>query len=104
MQKVTIDLSIAVQVNIGNVSFFEDLNIYFKSSENWEGTYELKIFNSHQKNIEKEVTNALKVENDLMTLRIAPSIQLISATNYYYEIWQRETNRIYFKGQLNIIK
>ena len=104
MQKVIIDPSIAVEVNINPVSYNEDLNVYFKASENWTGSFECKIYNSYQKNSEKKVANPLVIVGDLMTFRIAPSVQGLDAGTYYYEIWQVETKRIYFKGQLNITR
>lgn len=105
MQKVTIDASIAVGVDILNIGEKEDRKIYFKASEPWTGTYDFKIWNSPVKNTETVITiSPLLVEGDLMTLNIKPENQSIPVDSYYFEIFRTDMKWVIFKGNLTIIK
>ena len=105
MKKVVIDPSIAAVVDINPVFFNEDLNIYFQANEPLSGMYEVKMFNSFQKNTVKVIAiNPLTVMGNLMTLRLAPRIQGIGVDSLYYEIWHVTSNRLYFKGNITIVK
>jgi hypothetical protein len=105
MNKIKIDPSIFVVIDIGPVSFNEDLNIYFTADQNLSGVFEVKYFNSSQKNKQKTVLlNAITVVGQLLTFKIAPSIQALGTEDLYYEIWHQTTNRMFFKGQIIIIK
>lgn len=104
MKKVTIDPSIAALVDIGPVFNAEDVNIYFTANEPLTGVFEARIYNSFQKNTHYTVANNLTIVDDLMTFRIAPKLQGLEAKDFYYEIWHVSTNRLLFKGNLNIVK
>ena len=103
MQKVTINPNIAVVVDIDSIGHKEDANIYFKADSNWIGSYDCKIWNSDKKNTQHLVANNLTVVSDLITLKIAPNLQGLEPTKYYYEIWSTTNNRVIFKGNLNIV-
>ena len=104
MQKVTIDPSIAIVVDIASVGHEEDENIYFKADSDWIGAYVCKIWNSDKKNTLQPVSNNLSVIGKIMTFRIAPSVQNLEPKAHYYEIWSTTEKRIIFKGLLNIVK
>ncbi len=98
MQKVTINPSIAVIVDIETVFFGEELEVYFDAASNWLGSYDFRLYNSNVKN--SEITNncTLTIANKLMTL----SIKGIEKGTHYYEIWILPQKRIVFKGKLVI--
>ena len=104
MQKVEINPSIAVMVNINSVGHGELAYVYFKAATPWLGAFEYKVWNSFQKNTVLTVTNAITVVGDLMTLKIDASNQSLPADKYYYEILSVATQRILFKGELTITK
>lgn len=104
MQKVEINPSIAAIVNINSVGYTELAYIYFKAATPWLGTFEYKVWNSHQKNSSITIANALEVSGDLITLKIDASNQNLPADKYYYEISSIDFKRIVFKGELTITK
>lgn len=102
MQKITINPSIAVIVDIASVGHKEVENIYFKADSNWLGDYDCKIWNSYQKNTQFTVSDNITVVADLITFKIAPSLQGLKPKAYYYEIWHTTSKRVIFKGLLDI--
>jgi hypothetical protein len=104
MSRITIDPSIATTLDINNVGFAERSNIYFNADENWAGTFEFSVYNSAQKNTVVKPANALSVSEKRMHLLIRPSNQGLTAGMNYYEIVSLSTERVVFKGNLNIIK
>ena len=102
MQKITINPSIAVTVDIVSVGHQEVENIYFKADSNWLGDYTCRIWNSFQKNTQNNVANNITVVADLLTFKVAPSLQGLIPKAYYYEIWHTTSSRIIFKGILDI--
>ena len=102
MQKVTINPSIAAEVNIGPVFQQEKVNIYFTASEDWTGTFEFQLYGSSQKFQKFSYPDALTIYQKVMTLAIDPKGKGLSPMLYYYEIWHAPSNRIYFKGTINI--
>lgn len=104
MKKVVIDPSIAVVVDINSISFSEDVNIYFNATANWNGTFDFKVWNSYQKNTAFPVSGAITIVDNLLTLKINPSVQNLSPDKYYYEIYSVDTKRVLFKGELTITK
>ena len=102
MQKITINPSIAVTVDIASVGHHEVENIYFKADSNWLGAYDAKIWNSFQKNTQHVVLNNITVAADVITFTIAPSMQGLPPKAYYYEIWHTSSQRVIFKGLLDI--
>lgn len=104
MQKVTINPTIAAEVNIGPVFQKEKVNIYFTASEDWTGAFEFQLFETAQKFQKFNYSDALTIDQRLMTLAIDPIGKSLLPALYYYEIWHLPTNRIYFKGTLNIVR
>lgn len=104
MQKITIDPSIAVELNVKSLSVDERVQIVFKATSNWTGTMQLKIYNSIAKNTVITPNAALTVDGIVMTWTIQPKEQGLSDNNYYYEISETESKRVLFKGALVITK
>jgi hypothetical protein len=104
--RVTINPSIAAEVNINPIGEKEIVPIYFTASENWVGTYDFCLWNSDKKNTKTTLpgANPIVIVEKLMTLTIDPTAQAIIANEYYYEITKVEDKRVVFKGALNIIK
>ena len=104
MSRITIDPSIATVVDIATVGFNERANIYFTADQAWAGDFEFSVYNSAQKNSVVKPEDALTVTGNRMHLFIKPSAQGINAGMNYYEIVSVSTERVVFKGLLNIIK
>jgi hypothetical protein len=104
MQKITIDPSIAVELNVDSLSVDELVKIVFEGSANWTGNYQVKIYNSSAKNTVITPSDALTVAGKVMTWTIQPKEQGLSDNNYYYELSETESKRVVFKGALVIKK
>lgn len=105
MSKTTIDVSIAAELDIINVGSNERVVMTFTADENWPSGMKLTVWNSYQKNREITVpNNALTVLNTVMTWTIDPTAQEIAADEYYYEIFNPDNKRIYFKSKIQINK
>jgi hypothetical protein len=104
MQKLTINPSIAAEIDISPISYEEKVKLFFNADENWTGTFDFKIWNSYQKNTEIEVSNSLTVVEKVMSLTIEPIAQNLPSNQYWYEISSVSTKRLLFKGKLNIVK
>jgi hypothetical protein len=102
--KITLDPSIAVKLDINSVGLNELVVILFTANENWVGEFEFSVFNSSAKNTVVKPTEALVVEEKIMTLRLEPSTQGLTANMHYYEIVSLDTKRVIFKGLLNVTK
>jgi hypothetical protein len=103
-QKVTINPSIARIINIDPCSFKENNNVYFTADENITGTFVFRVWNSDKKNSEFELlSNPISIFEKKMTLGIKPETIGLPIGNHYHEIWHLESNRIYYKGEINVI-
>jgi hypothetical protein len=104
MNKIIINPSIAVEIDISPISFDEKVKLFFTSDENWVGDFDFRVWNSNQKNTEIEVSSSLLVVAKIMTLAIEPIVQVLPPKEYWYEISSLSTKRLLFKGKLNIVK
>jgi hypothetical protein len=103
-KKVTLDPSIATQLDISPVGHKERVQILFTASENWTGSFDFVVYNSAAKNTFLQPSGSLSILDNVMTLIIDPVAQGISIAPNYYEITSTSTKRILFKGLLNIVK
>lgn len=103
MKTVTINPSIAAIVNIDPVGYNELVNIYFTAETDWTGSYKFQVFNSQVKNTELH-SSSIATSNELMTLTINANDMALEVGTHYYEIFHEESERVIFKGNLNIIK
>ena len=104
MNKITLDPSIAVTLDIDSVAHGERVAIKFTADADWTGDFEFVVYNSVAKNSFVKPVNALTVLAMVMTLVIEPKIQLLVANTHYYEILSVSTKRVLFKGNLIITK
>lgn len=105
MQNLKIDPSIASSIDIGPVLFEEDLNIYFTANEALSGVFEAKYYTNSEKNTVKQIVgNPLTMVGNVLTFKVAPSIQALGNSDCYYEIWHSTTKRLFFKGTIKIVK
>jgi hypothetical protein len=104
MQKITINPSIAVELDIDSIAHSEKVEINFSADVNWTGTYEVTIYNSQAKNTEVKPTGAIKMVDKVMTWTIEPKTQGIEPEPKYYEIVETQSKRLVFKGKLVITK
>jgi hypothetical protein len=104
MQKVTINPSIAVELNIDAIGQKEIVPIYFTAEQDWVGTYKFELWNSDKKNTEISIpTTPIEIDAKVMTLTIKPENQEIPVGNHYFEITKIEDKRVVFKGNLHIV-
>lgn len=104
MQKIIINPSIAVELDIGPISVSERVTIRFNADADWTGDFELLIFNSIAKNLKIKPDNALVVNDKVMTLIVDPTAQGLADKTHFFEIVEKRAKRIVFKGNLNITK
>lgn len=104
MKKISIDPSIAVDLDIDRVAHSERVEIRFVADANWTGAFEFIVYNSSAKNSHIKPANALAVVDNIMTLVIEPIEQGISAGQHYHEIVETQSKRIIFRGKLQITK
>ena len=102
--KITINPSVAVELDIGSISLEERVSIRFIADSEWTGEFELLVYNSIAKNSVIKPNNSLTIVGQLMTLIIDPLAQELADRVYYYEIIEKRSKRIIFKGNLKIIK
>ena len=113
MQKITINPSIAVIVDIASVGHKELENIYFKADSNWLGDYDCKIWNSYQKNTQFTVSDnvtvafsfsgyeiiILKTDSSVNTVTVKGSgSELINRLNTYILTAQDNSVRLISSG------
>lgn len=103
-QTINIDPSIAVDVNFDRIGMSERVAIRFTASDDWFGIFEVEIYNSTAKNTSVKPTNALTVEGRVMTWVIEPAIQGLTERSHFYEIVEKQSKRIIFRGVLKITK
>lgn len=103
-QPLTVDLAVAQVTHLENVSYNEQVKVYFEGETPWLGAYGVKVFNSEAKNTEYPMADALEVEDTMMTLLLRPATQGLVANTYYYEISSITDKRVLVKGTLKIIK
>ena len=103
-EKIIIDPSIAAIIAIGNIAEDEVVDIIFTADEDWADEYGFTVFNSEAKNTALPLNSAIIKEGMVMTLTIAPKLNAIAPGKHYYEIFNTTTERIEFKGELNIKK
>jgi tRNA(Leu) C34 or U34 (ribose-2'-O)-methylase TrmL len=101
---INLDPSIARIVNINPVGFNETRRVFFRASANFVGDFEFVVYDSSAKKTTLKPTGALAVVNDLMTLTLSPSSQGIAIQANYYEIFEKDSKSVIFKGLLNIVK
>jgi hypothetical protein len=104
MTKLTIDPSIAVELDIDSLSLDERVEILFDAEADWIGNYEVKIYNSNAKNAMVSPSASLLINAKSMKWIIEPNQQNLSANTHYYEIYEAQTKRVIFKGKLVITK
>ena len=100
----TIDLSIAAELHLLNVHLNEQVVVTFTADEDWEGDFEITIFNSPAKNSQKELTGAVVKQEKELRLTLDATAQGLDAGRHYYEIYNTLTKRVEFKGNLEIKK
>lgn len=103
-KQITIDPSIAVELDIDRVAHSERVAIRFNADAEWTGTFELVVYNSAAKNSFVKPANALAVVAKVMTWVIEPLAQGLSDRTHFYEIVETQAKRIIFRGQLKISK
>ena len=101
---ITIDPSIAVELDIDRVAHSERVAMRFNADADWTGTFELIVYNSAAKNSFVKPEGALTVVGKLMTWVIEPLAQGLSDRTHFYEIVETQAKRIVFRGQLKITK
>ena len=101
---ITIDPSIAVELDIDRVAHSERVAIRFNADADWTGTFELVVYNSAAKNSFVKPADALTVVGRVMTWIIEPLAQSLSDRTHFYEIVETQSKRIIFRGQLKITK
>lgn len=101
---ITIDPSIAVELDIDRVAHSERVTMWFTADANWTGTFALSVYNSEAKNTVQTLDDALTVVDNVMTWVIDPVEQSLSVRTHYYEIVETQSKRIIFRGQLKITK
>lgn len=104
MKKISIDPSIAIELDIDRVAHSERVAIRFVADANWTGTFEFVVYNSSAKNSYIKPANALTVVDNVLTLILEPIEQGISAGQHYHEIVETQSKRIIFRGNLKITK
>lgn len=104
MEKIIINPSIAVEMDILPIAFDERVSLFFTSDEDWVGGFDFRVWNSFQKNTEIEVSTSLGVAGKVLTLIIEPVAQSLPPQDYWYEIWSLGARRLLFKGKLGITK
>ena len=98
---VNINPSVATTVNISPIIVGEEnVPIIFTFDEEIEDEFEVQFWNSFQKNDEVTAIGALAVENAIITLELTPTTSGI----FYYEIMNITSNRVYFKGNITVLK
>ena len=101
---ITIDPSIAVELDIDRVAHSERVAVRFTADADWTGTFALSVYNSEAKNTVQALEDALTVVGKVMTWIIEPLAQSLSVRTHYYEIVETQSKRIIFRGQLKITK
>ncbi len=104
MNKITINPSIAVELDIESISRVERVDIIFTADTFWTGTYEVTIYNSPSKNSIIKPMSALNVVDKVITWTIDPVSNKIEVGVHYYEIVESQAKRVMFKGKLVIVK
>lgn len=101
--KVTsLDVSIAATLHLLNVHEHEQVIVTFMADEEWTGEFDFTVYNSPAKNSRIKPTNALVKDGVELRLTIDARAQGIAAGTYYYEIFNTQTKRVEFKGDLEI--
>lgn len=104
MKKITIDPSVAVELDIDSVAYNERVELKFTSDSDWTGIFDYAVYNSVAKNTVNKPLAALTIAGKVMTLVIEPATQAIEAGSHYYELLSVSTKRVIFKGNLIITK
>lgn len=100
--KLEIDLNIADELSIVNIVVDEEREIYFDAEEDWQGTYELKVYNSRAKSESATIADAITTTEKRLTWSLKPSSQGISAGKHYAEITHVEEKTVIFKADITI--
>jgi hypothetical protein len=103
MKRETIIAFVGAIVDLAQVSRSEMPNFYFEAEEDLDGTYEVKFWNSSKKNTEFDTPNALVRSTRILTLTIDAATWNIPVGSCYYEVSKVENQRIFFKGDIEII-
>lgn len=104
MQKIIIDPSIAVVLDIKPLGKSERRPIIFTADEPWPGDYELKVWNSDKKNTSFEIPAAdLEVDGNVITWWIDATAQSLVPRTYYAEIFSSEFKSIIYKANFEIL-
>ena len=101
MKTFEINPSVATTVNISPIIVGEEnVPIVFTFEEEITDEFEVTVWNSNQKNEAIEDIAELTVADAVMTLELTPT----KAGTFYYEIMNITSNRVYFKGNITILK
>lgn len=102
--KITIDPSIAVELDIDSISRVEKVDIIFTADASWSGTYQVTIYNSPSKNTIIRPMGVLNAVDKVINWTIDPVSNNIEVGVHYYEIVESQAKRVMFKGKLVIVK
>ena len=101
MKTFEINPSVAATVNINPIIVGEEnVPIIFTFDEEITDEFEVTFWDSSQKNEVIEGIGGITVTDSIMTLELTPAKSGI----VYYEVMNLTTNRVYFKGNITILK
>lgn len=103
MNKITINPSIAVELDIDSISRVERVEIIFTADASWSGAYEVTIYNSPSKNTSISPMSVLNAVDKVIIWTIEPVSNNIEVGVHYYEIVESQAKRVMFKGKLVIV-
>lgn len=103
MSKIEIDLSIADEISVVNITKDEEREVYFDAEVDWTGTYELRVYNSRVKNDAVRI-DAITIDGTRLTWSLKPTEQGINDGKSYCEIYHIEEKTVIFKIDLTIDK
>lgn len=102
-ERVTYDASICAIVDLCGITTGEMLILTFENETDWEGDYELSVYNSPKKNTKNTIDGAISLDGRFMDVLLNPDDQdIVVGDEYYYEIFDNTSERVIIKGNLNI--
>lgn len=104
MSKIEIDLSIADEISVVNITKDEEREVYFDAEVDWTGTYELRVYNSRVKNDFATIDDAITTDGSRLTWKLKPTEQNIKDGKSYCEIFHFEEKTVIFKIDITIDK
>lgn len=102
MSKIVIDLSVASDLVVENITFGEQRELYFDADVEWLGNFEVKAYNSRKKTSSRDIAHAVEIDGTRLTWYLKPDEQELKPGTHYIEIIDADQSVVIFKIDLTV--